>query len=292
MKRLLLLALAVLMITSLATAQTKLIFGARNGDNAEPMTIGKNNDFTAALWIRTDPNINIVGVHIPLASKNVYVQSNSRDGGELLFPFPLWEDVVWLNSNADTEHPGYTNQSILGVKDIIRDPNPNSGINTNGEWWQVASYNMTAATTGDNQPHTDAFIIGDQVDNGGLVLVDYTTGEMDNDDVLISFSPLTVEDPLGVDEKVDQPTEFSLSQNYPNPFNASTTINYSLLEGSDVTIDIFDIMGRKIETLVSGYQDAGSHSVVWNANSVSSGVYLYKIVAGNYTETRRCNLLK
>jgi hypothetical protein len=59
-----------------------------------------------------------------------------------------------------------------------------------------------------------------------------------------------------------------------------------------VTIDVYDIMGRKIETLVSSHQSAGSHSVTWNADDVSSGIYLYRIQAGDYSESRRCNLLK
>jgi len=292
-----LLGLAILMVSSLATAQTtKLIFGPRNGDNAGEIQADTNQVLNLELWIRTaitsSDTINIVGVHIPLSTKNTYIQSSSRNGGEFLYPFPMWENVNWLNPNADTAHQGYTNQSILAIKDFPRPPFPGYGIQTNGEWWQIATFNMTTAGQGDGMPHSDAFIIGSQADNGGLVLVDYVTGEMDNDDVELDYAELEIENTTGINDKIDQPTSFSLSQNYPNPFNASTTISYSLLEESDVTIDIFDIMGRKIETLVSGRQDAGSHSVVWDASNVSSGVYLYRIIAGNYTETRRCNLLK
>ena len=89
-----------------------------------------------------------------------------------------------------------------------------------------------------------------------------------------------------------KPTAFSLSPNYPNPFNASTTIKYDLPEASDVSIEIFDILGRKVETLISGKQSAGSHSAVWNAENATSGVYFYKIKAGDYSDTKRCLLLK
>ena len=88
------------------------------------------------------------------------------------------------------------------------------------------------------------------------------------------------------------PKEFFLSQNYPNPFNAATTIKYDLPKASDVSIDIFDILGRKVETLVSGKQSAGSHTVIWNASNATSGVYFYKIQAGDYSDTKRCLLLK
>jgi len=297
MKKMLLLALAILLVSSLATAQTtKLIFGPRVGDNAGEIEADTNEVLTLQLWIRTaivgDDSINIIGVHIPLSTKNTYIQSNSRTNGELLYPFPLWEDKNWLPSNADNSHPGYTNQSILAVKDFPRDPFPGYGIQTNGEWWNVATFNMRTAAQGDGVFHNDAFIIGNQVDNGNLVLVDYITGEINNNNVELAFARLKVETTVGIDEKIGQPTSFSLSQNYPNPFNATTTISYNLPEESDVTIDLYDIMGRKIETLVSGAQSAGTHSVVWDASNVSSGVYLYRIIAGNYTETRRCNLLK
>lgn len=97
----------------------------------------------------------------------------------------------------------------------------------------------------------------------------------------------------GISEDPHQmPEKTSFSQNYPNPFNASTTIRYNLTSDSHTTIEIFDILGRKIETLISGMQTAGSHSVVWQAEDYPSGIFFYKIAAGEYTETRRCVLLK
>ncbi len=88
------------------------------------------------------------------------------------------------------------------------------------------------------------------------------------------------------------PSAFSLSQNYPNPFNASTTIRYALPKEAAVTIEIYDILGRRIETLVPGKQPAGSHTVVWEAEDVPSGVYFYRIEAGEYSQTQKCVLLK
>jgi predicted outer membrane repeat protein len=88
------------------------------------------------------------------------------------------------------------------------------------------------------------------------------------------------------------PEKVILIQNYPNPFNAQTTIKYSLQSGSNVLIDIFDIAGRKVETLLSGYQEAGEHQVVWNAGDRPSGVYFYRIKAGSTSKTEKCILLK
>ncbi len=88
------------------------------------------------------------------------------------------------------------------------------------------------------------------------------------------------------------PSYISLSPAYPNPFNAQTTIRYSLPKSSNVSIDIFDITGRKIETLLSSHQPAGEHSSVWNAEDKPSGVYFYRLKAGETTQTQRCILLK
>ncbi len=88
------------------------------------------------------------------------------------------------------------------------------------------------------------------------------------------------------------PSAFSLSPNYPNPFNAATTIRYDLPTQSEVVIEIYDLLGRKIETLATELQPAGSHSIVWDAEDVSSGVYFYRIEAGDYEETHKCVLLK
>jgi hypothetical protein len=95
-----------------------------------------------------------------------------------------------------------------------------------------------------------------------------------------------------IDEFKPLPDKVILTQNYPNPFNAQTIIKYSLPISSDVLIDIFDIAGRKLETLLSGHQEAGDHSIVWDAGQRPSGAYFYRIKAGNTVKTEKCILLK
>ena len=79
---------------------------------------------------------------------------------------------------------------------------------------------------------------------------------------------------------------------YPNPFNAQTTIEYSLSQPASVTIEIYDILGRKIAMLLQGEQQAGIHSVIWNASSQSSGIYFYRIKAGDRVELNAMTLIK
>lgn len=88
------------------------------------------------------------------------------------------------------------------------------------------------------------------------------------------------------------PTEFALGGNYPNPFNASTVIAYQLPTSSHVTLEVFNLLGRRVTTLVDEKQEAGYRSIVWNASEISSGLYFYKLTAGEFTETRRMMLVK
>jgi len=85
---------------------------------------------------------------------------------------------------------------------------------------------------------------------------------------------------------------YALSQNYPNPFNALTVIKYQLPVNGHLKLEIYNLLGQKVATLVDGEQQAGYRSVVWDASEVSSGLYFYKLTAGDYTETRRMMLVK
>jgi hypothetical protein len=88
------------------------------------------------------------------------------------------------------------------------------------------------------------------------------------------------------------PKKFSLSQNYPNPFNPKTVISWQLPVGSDVDLSIYNVLGQKVATLVNRKQQAGSYSAEWDATGFASGVYYYRLVAGEYVATRKLVLLR
>jgi len=99
------------------------------------------------------------------------------------------------------------------------------------------------------------------------------------------------------DELPELPASFALEQNYPNPFNPVTEIGYALPESRHVLLRVFDVSGRHVATLVDGFQGAGYRSVTWNGTdsrgmTVSSGVYFYQIVAGDWSEQRKMILLR
>jgi len=89
-----------------------------------------------------------------------------------------------------------------------------------------------------------------------------------------------------------KPEEFRLAQNYPNPFNPATNISYTLPSAQTVTLKVYDLLGREVATLVNGRQSAGNYVVQFNASSLASGVYFYRLQAGSFAETRKMMLLK
>ena len=92
-------------------------------------------------------------------------------------------------------------------------------------------------------------------------------------------------------EKIE-PKEYSLAQNYPNPFNPSTTIEYSLPKSAMTTLQVYAITGELVSTLVSDVQQAGKHSIQFNASGLTSGMYIYKLASGAYTQCKKMIVLK
>ncbi len=88
------------------------------------------------------------------------------------------------------------------------------------------------------------------------------------------------------------PKEYTLYQNYPNPFNPSTTISFSIPEGSFVTLKIYDMLGREVAILISEELSSGTYSQQWNAVGLAGGIYFYSLQAGSFVETMKLVLLK
>lgn len=88
------------------------------------------------------------------------------------------------------------------------------------------------------------------------------------------------------------PSNYYLSQNYPNPFNLLTTIDYSLPEHCNVTLKIYDVLGKEVRILVDEDEDAREYSVDFNASGLSSGVYLYKLETGQFSQIKKMVLIK
>jgi hypothetical protein len=122
---------------------------------------------------------------------------------------------------------------------------------------------------------------------GGCPFVPYSGGDARNLCMGISVSLLS-----GITPVSNIPDQFSLSQNYPNPFNPTTTINFSIPKSGFVTLKVFDVLGREVSTLVNETRVAGNYSVDFDGSRLSSGVYFYRIQAGDFISIKKMMLTK
>jgi len=245
--------------------------------------------------------------------------------------FPeVGDSVVFLSANSVTGHFDSLDLKIGGVVfDTVSTGNAVALICIQAENYDpTIALDSTISFDADNFAQVDLWTAADDPESpDSLLTFGFIT---DNDSLIVAFDSSTgimtltsdpayagavglivsVTDPQGASaadtvlvtvigaQAVDDergatlPTRFMLRQNYPNPFNASTVISYGLPHMSHVTIDIYNVLGGKIETLVDERQPAGNHQVVWKAKGISSGMYFYRIQTGEFTETRKMLLIK
>jgi hypothetical protein len=89
-----------------------------------------------------------------------------------------------------------------------------------------------------------------------------------------------------------KPDKFELHQNYPNPFNPTTSINFTMAEPGNVTLQVYNMLGENVAELVNGYLNTGSYSADWNSQNFVSGTYIYRLTTDNFSESRKMILLK
>ena len=104
-----------------------------------------------------------------------------------------------------------------------------------------------------------------------------------------SIKGVITSSPVAVEENA---VAFSVAQNAPNPFNPTTTISFTIPEADNVTIEVFNVAGQKVDTIAGEFLSAGSHSVSWDASGFSAGVYFYTVKSGDFSKTMKMTLLK
>jgi len=160
----------------------------------------------------------------------------------------------------------------------------------NEEYIEIATYSSDEELTGSgNSSVRSHYSFTDENVVSGTTY-EYRISDVDYSGRLTILKSVTVQ--LVDNGLSGLPNAYALNKAYPNPFNATTTISYELPKSSVVTISVYDINGRFIEELVNENKDAGSHTVRWDASSVSSGVYLYRLVTSEFVSVNKCILLK
>jgi hypothetical protein len=196
-------------------------------------------------------------------------------GIELHLEFPAdYTDFIDLNSNIISD---YTLNHIDGEIHLVWEDIDNPLTLPSNAELLTLSFEILPGTT-ENIPVS--FMPAYVVDIAGT---DFNVYSSDAYIILI---------PVSVDEDLLMPENYRVHQNYPNPFNASTTINFELPLSSQVKIEIFDLLGRKIETLLDSRFEVGYHSITWNARDYPSGIYFYIMQAGDYSRARKMMLIK
>ncbi len=119
--------------------------------------------------------------------------------------------------------------------------------------------------------------------------VDLTTGTVQarRPNICLELTPIT-----GINNFVSIPEKYYLSQNYPNPFNPETRINYTIPKAGKVSIIVYDALGRQVSELVNGYKNAGNYIVEFNSRGLSSGVYYYKMLSGDFSDIKKMVVIK
>lgn len=130
------------------------------------------------------------------------------------------------------------------------------------------------------------------ITNIGTGYVQIQAGTMRNPNTRITVDLTAIVNPVSVDGENEIAKDYYLDQNYPNPFNPTATINYGIKNSGNVEISVYNILGKKVATLVNGYKQAGSHTVTLDASMLSSGIYFYKITSGSFSQTKKMILEK
>jgi hypothetical protein len=224
---------------------------------------------------------------------NYYKYSNAYDGNNNLKEYlhQNWDDSVWVNfyrelytydgNNNNTEIlQQYTDDSnwsnyykVSYTYDINNKLKEELRQDWIGNW--VNEFNFFY-TYDENRNRTE-FLQQIWVNSAWV-----NTGK-----ILYSYIPVT-----SASEELNSINSYSLSNNYPNPFNPTTNIQYAIGITQFVSLKIFDVLGTKIETLVNEERPAGIYELNWNAANLPSGVYFYRLQAGEFVQTRKMILLK
>jgi hypothetical protein len=234
------------------------VFNAYEGPTTGYVAANYNNvtgDNTIDLWLISPVVNGVINDTISFYERSVAAST-----------FPDSIRVYWA-SNGDTV-PGSGSFVELG----------RFKTTTSGSWGERRFTLPTAGATG-------RFAINYRVAHGGPSGANSDYIGVDLVRLLGSITGITP-----VNNQV--PEKYSLSQNYPNPFNPVTNINFSIPTRGLVKLSVFDITGKEVVSLVNEVKPAGNYAVDFNASALSSGIYFYKIEAGNFTQTKKLMLIK
>jgi N-acetylmuramoyl-L-alanine amidase len=162
-------------------------------------------------------------------------------------------------------------------------------------WMNIDWYGWKEVTW---TPHMDGFgsWVGDNTFQGTVTFdsyqFTYTPGSKQRAEYYIDDASFMASPVVDVKEEPVKPKKYALEQNYPNPFNPETKINFSLVKTGNVKLEVYNLIGQKVATLVNGTMNSGSHTVTFDAANMPSGVYIYKLTTPEYTSSKKLVIMK
>lgn len=219
--------------------------------------------------------IEISGFPSEYVPGQTYSVSISHNGGTSIRQFNGSCRIGTGSENAGTIEAG-TNTATYNTS------GETNGIHLSSSSLNSATFSWTAPSDGTGD--VTLYIAGHQGSSSGA-------------NTELTMVSLEIATAVGEDGSQAIPDEYKLNDNFPNPFNPTTSIEFDLPRNSHVTIEIFNLLGRKVTQLADEEYPAGSHRVIWNGMSsdgqmVSTGIYFYRIVAGDFIDTKKMLLLK
>jgi hypothetical protein len=280
------------------------------GDN---LIIAKNNT-GGVYWPEFEANT--MGIMNPGQGYQLYLRNPTtlvypESGAELVQSQMVKMITGDQNRSDGTYDPTGFNATLLLMSSLIEDGGEVWVFTANGERvgsgvfdsgravvtvWGSDEITSTGAVPGDKlslKYHSKEENIERQLIVGSIT--NAITGEAISGELVYAHNGVfivTGSEPSSADFPNQVPPVYSLAQNYPNPFNPSTTITFSLSDGGQTTLKIFNALGREVVTLVHEHLPAGYYSTTWNASGISSGLYFYILRSGDFVETRRMILTK
>jgi hypothetical protein len=274
--------------------------------NGTGILIHSNNNRVFGNYIGSDANYTInlgnvfAGIHFSAGAKNNIIgpkniiASNGYNGvtvyADSTKQNTITQNSITANSNVGIEHRFGGNNDLPSPSNITLSPGVVSGTAPPNSTIEIFSDDEDEGKNYEGTTTADAN--GTFQWNGTPTGPYVTATATDIEGNTSQFSK--PEDVTSVLETRDSsfPEKFDLSQNYPNPFNASTRISYQLPKPSFVKLSIHDIRGKLVKTLFNKHKNAGYHSIEWNARDIGSGIYFYRIKAGNYSKVKKFLLVK
>jgi hypothetical protein len=238
-------------------------------------TIYNNNTLGIVVELNAD------GLELGLYSMDVVITSNDPLNSEVIVPVAmLVEDEIPVELSSFTAE---VSADVVTLQWITASETNNQGfaverkLSSLDSFIELAFIQGRGTTTGNTE-----YTYSDKLEKPGSY--SYRLKQVDFDGT-ISYSNVVLVDGL-------KPDNYELSQNYPNPFNPSTIIRFALPEASEVTLTIYSMLGEKVAEIINTNLEAGYHKAEFDASQLPSAMYLYKIQAGNFIQTKKMMLIK